>query len=64
MANNVAGKWCEIINNSFAKNRYDHDMYKGSAGNSKKYKFKKLLFWSRMYSSDYNDDLKIYAPLA
>jgi hypothetical protein len=26
-ANNVAGKWCEIINNSFTKNGYDHKMY-------------------------------------
>jgi hypothetical protein len=26
-ANNIAGKWCEIINSSFEKSSYDHNMY-------------------------------------
>ena len=26
-ANNIAEKWCEIINNSFIYNKYDHDKY-------------------------------------
>jgi hypothetical protein len=26
-ANNVAGKWCEIINNSFVNNYYEHQIY-------------------------------------
>jgi hypothetical protein len=27
MANNTAGKWCEIINNSFKNNNYNHSIY-------------------------------------